>query len=153
MGESYRSAFTTAKLMTADVSAVAGQPIILGKYTVQAGEVIQLGYGDLNAQESAEGRIFIDIRDNGVSPGVVKEGLIRFTAYTPQGRPQRILGEFRTEQLRTDKTNRTLQIPFPGMPFGIGEDKYIAVEFVPDTTATISKTNTIILFDVTQYIV
>lgn len=154
MGEMYRSAFTTSKLMPVDVSCVAGQPIILGKYTISAGEMVQLGYGNLNAQESAEGRIFVDIRDNGVSPGLKKEGLVRFTVYSPQGRPLRILGEFRSEQLRTDATNRTLQIPFPSNSFpAVSEDKYIALEFVPDTTFTCSKTNTVILFDVSQYVV
>lgn len=152
--ETYRSAFTKDKLMTGDVVVTAGQYITLGQYQVMAGEMIQLGYGANDSQEGATGRVFADIRATGTAPGTQLEGILRFTVLSPQKRPLRILGEFRTETLRTDKTNRTLQVPFAsnGMPF-ISEDKYLVVEFVPDTSGTVGKANTTILFDITQAVV
>lgn len=153
--ETYRSAFTKDKLaIGTTTSVVAGQSIQLGKYQVQAGEMIQLGYGANDSQEGASGRIYIDIKDNGTAPGTNVEGVVRFTVYSPQMRPIRILAEFRTETLRTDKTNRTLQVPFAsnGMPF-VSEDKYLIMEFVPDTNATVGKVNSTVLFDVTQAVI
>lgn len=152
--ETYRSAFTKDKLMTGDVAVVAGQYVKIGEYIVQAGEMIQLGYGTNDSQEGASGRIYVDVKNNAVAPGANLEGIVRFTVLTPQRRPLRILGEFRTETLRTDKTNRTLQVPFPsnGMPF-VSEDKILVVEFVPDASGTVGKTNTTILFDITQAVI
>jgi hypothetical protein len=150
MGEQYRSAFTIPKFMSADVACTAGVFTKLGAYTIQAGELVSLGYGANESQEGSPGRVYFDIRDNGTSPGVVKDGVIRISVWSPQDRPLKVLAEFRTETLRTDKVNRTLQVPFPssGFPF-VTKDKKIVIEYKADTTATISATNSFIIMDVT----
>jgi hypothetical protein len=152
--ETYRSAFTKDKLMSGDTAVVTGSYQNIGEFKVEAGQMIQLGFGANDTQEGANGRIYVDLKDNAAAPGANVDGTIRFSVHSPQGRPLRVLGEYRTETLRTDKSNRTLQIPFAsnGMPF-VSEDKKLVVEFLPDGNTTIGKANSFIIFDVTEAVV
>lgn len=148
--EQYRSAFTKDKFMTGDVACTAGTFTKLGQYKVEAGELVSLGYGANESMEGSPGRLYIDLKDNAASPGANVEGIIRFSVWSPQDRPLRILYELHTSQVRTDKADRTKQIPFPssGFPF-VSEDRKIVIEFKPDTTVTVGKANSTIFMDVT----
>lgn len=153
VSETYRSAFTENKILK-DTSVTTGQFFVIGEYKVEAGEMIRLGYGANDTMEGANGRIYVDLRDNSAAPGVAIDGTIRFSVHTPQGRPVRVLAEYRTETLRSDLANRTLQIPFASnnFPF-ISEDKKLIVEFQPDANTTVGVANSKLLMDVTQAVV
>jgi hypothetical protein len=109
-----------------------------------------LGFGQQQGQQDAQGRIFVDIRDNTVSPGAVVPGVVRLTAYTPQDRPLVILAEFRVETLNQNTSDRTKQLPFPESIYQLSEDKKLVIEFKPDATATVSNTNTKMVIDITE---
>lgn len=148
--EEYRSAFTKDHLLSGDVAVVSGSYMKIGEFKVQAGEMYSLGYGQNESQEGSPGRIYMDLKDNSTAPGVNVNGILRFSVHTPQGRPIRTLAEFRTETLRTDVNNRTLQVPFPSAKFPyVSEDKKIVIEFLADADTTISKSNSTIVMDTT----
>ena len=148
----FRSALTIADFMASGstVSCTAGVYTILGKRQIQAGELLSLGYGQGAGQDTADGRIFVDIRDNSASPGVVIKGKARLTAYTPQMRPLVILGEYRIETLNQNSTDRTKQLAYPESVYQLSEDKYLVLEFMPDATSTVGANNSSAVVDITE---
>lgn len=146
----FRSALTTTDFMTGTVSCASGIFTRLGARTIQAGELLSLGFGSQSGQQDAQGRIFIDVRDNGTAPGAVVPGVVRISAYTPQDRPLVILSEFRVETLNQNTSDRTKQLPFPESIYQLSEDKKLVIEFKPDSTATVSDTNTKMVIDITE---
>jgi hypothetical protein len=146
----FRSALITSDFMTGTVSCTAGLFTRLGARTIQAGELMSLGYGSQSGQGDAQGRIFVDLRDNTASPGVQVAGTVRLTAYTPQDRPLVILAEFRTESLNQNNSDRTKLVPWPESIYQLSEDKKLVMEFKPDATVTVSNTNSKMVIDITE---
>lgn len=152
MGERYRSSFVKADLIdAATVAVTAGDTIKLGEYQVPVGENIILGFGQSAGQESAEGRIYIDLKDAETTPGNV-DGTLRITLYSPQNRPVAIVDEFRTETLRGSSTDRTKQVPYPERVYQITPYKKVVMEFISDADKTISKANSTVLIDITRVV-
>lgn len=150
-GEQYRSSFALSDFMAADVACPQNVFTRLGSYTVPAGMLVSLGYGANESQEGSPGRLYFDIRDNTASPGAVIDGIIRISVVSPQDRPIKTLCEFPTTVLRSDKTNRTLQVPFPasGFPF-VSKDRKISIELKnTGATKTVSLTNSYLSMDTT----
>lgn len=147
----YRSAMKEDDFLKADTGVSKGSFIKIGEYTVLAGELVRLGYGDNNTQNGAQGRIFADIKDNAVAPGANLDGTLRISVHSAQGQPLKVLAQYRTETLRTNISDRSLQIPFPNTAFPyVSRDKKIVLEFSPDVDGkTVGATNTTILFDIT----
>lgn len=149
MAERFRSAFTASDLIgSATVSLVAGAITRLGEYKVQAGELVTVGFASQDGQNNAVGRLFMELKDTTATP-VVLNGKVRMSVYSPQNRNLVILGEWRTETLSHGKTDRSLMTPLPENNIWVSEDKRIVLEFISDTTATLSKTNSTILMDTT----
>lgn len=147
MAEVFRSAMTEAHLInSATVSVIAGQFVTVGKYKVEAGELITIGYGQQSGQNNAQGRIFMDFKDD-VDANI--QGLVRLSVYSPQDRPLVILGEWRSETLRSGATDRALKIPLPENFTWLSEDKQLFLELQADVGATLSKANSEILLDTT----
>jgi hypothetical protein len=146
----FRSALTTSDFMTGTVACTQGLFTRLGARTIQAGELLSLGFGTQSGQQDAQGRIFVDVRDNTASPGAIVPGVVRLTVYTPQDRPLVILAEFRVETLNQNSADRTKQLPFPESIYQLSEDKKLVIEFKPDATATVSNTNTKMVIDITE---
>jgi hypothetical protein len=147
----FRSAFNKASFgLTADVSCPAGIFTRIGKYEVQAGEIVTIGYGQNSGQESAEGRIYVDLED--ATPALIP-GTLRISIYSPQDRPLAIIGEYRSETLSTGEDDRTKQVPLPESGLYASEDKKIVLEFKADAAATLKAANTTILMDTTEGVV
>ena len=150
MAEIFRSAFTKADLIKADSTVcVAGNPTIVGEYVVPAGEMVKIGYGTLEGQESATGRIFVDLQ---LAAGTPADGLVRISAFSPQNRPKEIMREYRTEVIRQSETDRTKQVPFAEHDLFVSEDKKIVLEFIADSTVTVDKTKSKVLMDITKQV-
>lgn len=147
---SNRTAFKETDFLSGDVAVVNGSFIKIGEYQVKAGELKMLGYGDNESQAAAPGRIYVDMKD---TANAAMDGVIRFAVHHPSGQPLRTLAEYRTEALRTNLSDRTLQIPFPSNNVMVSEDKKIVIEFNPDADGTVSKTNTKMLMDATEDLV
>lgn len=148
----FRSALTTSDFMSSGstVACTAGLFTRLGARTIQAGELLSPGFGNQSGQQDAQGRIFIDLRDNGTTPGAQVAGKVRLTVYTPQDRPLVILYEFRTETLNQNNNDRTKLLSFPESLYQISEDKKLVLEFCPDSTVTVGATNTKMVIDITE---
>jgi hypothetical protein len=149
MGETYRSALTESDLVSGDVALVVGQFVKLGERKIEAGELLAIGYGMQSGQNNAQGRIFMDLRDNAAAPGVEVNGTVRLQVHSPQNRPIKILGEWRTETLRSGETDRALMIPLPENFTWLSEDKKLVLELQADAAATLGKANSGILMDTT----
>jgi hypothetical protein len=147
MAERFRSAFTKADLITADTVLVAGSFMKVGEYKVQAGELVTIGYGQESGQESAQGRIYMDLK---TSASAVINGTVRLQVYSPQNRPLYILGEWRTETLSSGAGDRTKQVPLAEAMAWASEDKKIVFEFNSDTAVTLAKAQSTILMDTTE---
>jgi hypothetical protein len=150
--EVFTTAFTKEQLINADVAVLANQYNKIGEYKVEAGETITIGQG-AGGYDSAIGRIFADLRDNAVTPGVKMTGKLRFSIWSPQDRPLWIIKEFHTSALDTSATDRTKQTPLNEGMDVLTEDKKLVIEFRPDVAGTLSKANTTIIMDVTQGVV
>lgn len=152
MAERFRSALTQNDLVSAaTVAVVTGQYNKIGERVIQAGELLCPGYAEQSGQENSQGRLFMDFRDNGASPGLLINGTIRLAIYSPQNRLLKIVGEWRTETLRAGAGDRTKQIPFPiDNGAWASEDKKFVLEYMPDAAQTVGKVNTQIIFDTTE---
>lgn len=145
----YRSAFTEADLIEGNVSVVTGSFIKLGEYKVEAGERIATGYGGHTGQDQAEGRIHLDLETDVADTKI--NGVVRLMAVSPQDHPLEVLSEFRSETLRTNINDRSLQIAFPEHSSMLSEDIKLGLYFKPDTNGTVSQTNTDLIMDITRY--
>jgi hypothetical protein len=127
------------------------QYVELGRFTVQAGTALALGYGAMEGQDSAAGRLYMDFRDNAANPGAVVNGTIRIDTHNAQDRPTGTIFEARTEALRTSATDRTQQLPFPWINAVGTEDVAFVLKFKGDAAVTLGQANTVILCDATNY--
>lgn len=151
--EQYRSSMSEQELIgSATVSVLANQPVKLGEYKVQAGEMIMLGYETKSGLDDAVGRFYASIKDTTATPVELK-GKLRLSVFSPQDRPIQILAEFDTDIVNDNPTDRTKQTPFPANGIFLSEDKKLVLEFISRTTATVSKANSVMLFDTTQAVV
>lgn len=150
LDSNWRTAMRLQDFMTGDVSVVTGQYNKLGEYVVKAGERLALGWGDFHGQQDADGRIYADFKDNSASPGASIEGQVQLAIYDPNDHPLVILDEFRTEQLRTNSSDRTKQMPFPIQTVGATRDKKVVLYFKPDVAGTVGLANSSLLMDITK---
>lgn len=147
MAERFRSALTKNDLIAADTVLTAGTFVKLGERKVEAGELLAVGYGAETGQESAQGRVFMDMK---TAASAAISGTLRLQVYSPQNRPLVILGEWRTETISTGSGDRTKQIPLPESMYWVSEDKKIVLEFNADAAATVAKAQSTILIDTTE---
>ena len=149
--EPRRSVLTKDSLNVTDTAVEAGRFTEIGCYTVSAGMAVEVGFGFQTAQDEAQGRIFIDIKDNSVAPGADINGLVRIELLDAQKRPLKTLFESRTELLRQGAGDRTKQISLAETDAIARENKHIVVQVMPDANATVGAANSTILIDATNY--
>lgn len=147
----FRSALTKNDLISsATLALTAGQFVRVGERVIQAGEAVSLGFGEQSGQESAQGRIFMDLKDTAATPALIP-GTIRLAVYSPKNRLIAIIAEFRSETLSTGAGDRTKQVPFPEDMYQVTEDRKIVLEFAADDAGkTLSKANSTINLDTTE---
>jgi hypothetical protein len=134
-------------LLAEDVACPVGKYTYMGAYTVKAGEVIFPGYGAAQNLDDAVGRIYMKFQKAG--PTEVK-GEVQLAILSPQDIPLYVYGTWRTEDLNTDASNKTLQLPFPKSDIGLSKDKKLALYFKSDTADTIDVSICTILMDITR---
>jgi hypothetical protein len=137
----YKSILRKGDLISAaTVAVVAGEAKVLGKYQVKAKEIVEPGVGLNGAQSDALGRLYMKIMDNAGTPAEVT-GVLRLSVWTPQNRQVLIIDEWPTEDVSQNPTDRTKQFPFPETGVEVTEDMQLVLEFIADTSATVSKAN------------
>lgn len=150
MANKFSSAFTEDTLINGTPTTIADSYVMLGQYKVQAGEGIVVGKGDYDGQANAQGRIYCDLKD---SADANVEGMVQLIAYTPQDHPIEVMGEWRTETLRTNLNDRSLQIPLPAMKGqGLKEDRRLKLMFKADENGDVSQANSTLLMDITKHL-
>jgi hypothetical protein len=154
--QSFQHTLTIAIVMDAATKAVSNNAYTkLGEWVVPAQNSYGMGFGEQSGQQNARGRLFVDIKDNGVAPGVNVEGVLRIMAIdandSPIGPNGGVVGEWRTETLRSSSGDRTLQLPFPEHGLFLTEDNKFIFEFKADAAAaTLGQANSKALIDVTK---
>lgn len=102
-----------ARLGLAAVTGVVGQWIQFAQLICPAGLAFGLGFDDLRSLEAALGRIHIDLQT--VAPAAI-DGTIRIQILDPQGTPQGVFYQQRSESLRISPTALAGRLPFPEIP-------------------------------------
>jgi len=144
----YRSTFVNADLIGgATVVCPLGQFTRIGEYKVLSGDLIALGYSDLDDQCGAVGRIYCIMQ---TAPATPCEGTIRLSLMSSADRQLSIEFECRTEILKENPTDRTKQLPFEVSETWLGIDKRFEFSFCPDANVTITKADSIIRVDITK---
>jgi hypothetical protein len=151
VGNPFRTTLGIGDFMVADVPVVTNQFVELGRYTVQAGVALALGYGSMEGQDSANGRLYLDLRNNAASPGVVLNGKLRLDIHNAQDRVQATIWEGRTERIRTSATDPRQQLPMPWINAITTEDVSFVLKFRADAAGTVGKANTVLSLDATIY--
>jgi len=148
MAGTYRSNLTKADLIaTATVVCTAGQFTRLGEYRVLAGDLVAMGFGECECQDSAIGRLYAIMN---TAPATPTDGVIRISTMTANDRPYSIVFEARTEITSMSVALRNGQLPMPMDQLWLSQDKRFELSFNPDTTSTITKADSIVLVDVTK---
>jgi len=147
VGRFFATTLTRVELVPANVTVSAGVAARLGTFVVPLGMMFAWGRGSDLGLEDTEGRILIDVRDAGVAPGLVLNGLLRLVANNPLGQEAHVYWEGRTEQCRLGATilrdRMILPAQDPVVPAGFS----LSIVFVPDTGGVVGSANTVVLVD------
>lgn len=148
----YRSALSSLKL-TWNGAALAANGLYqeFARFTIPQGVAWQLGFGAVSTQDGADGRFFMDLRDDTAAPGVEQNGFLRISVFNTQDRQVSTLWESRTESLRSSETDRRQQIPVSEVGPVLTQNYAFVFQLKPDAAFTPGSTNTIILLDMTEY--
>ncbi len=121
----------------------------IGRYQVPEGVGVALGWGQHSAQDTATGRIYLNLQN--ATPANI-DGVIRIEVHNPQDRSQFVAFEMRTDQLRTSASDRRQQVPFPAMSQTlIPPYWYFVMYFKADVAATPSAANTTMLMSAAEF--
>lgn len=134
--------------VTGDVLCTAGQWVEIGRLIMTAGEALSLGYDNFGGMANAAGRILFD--PNTSVPAAIPCKL-RVDVETPKKRVERTLFEGRSTRLKLGATDPSIRVPLPLIDVAIGEDWYLVLRVLVDTTATMAKATTVIEIDCTSY--
>ena len=146
-----RDQLSELDLLDETKTVTKGDAVILGYFEVPKGMSYELGFGSLEGQHSAEGRIFAEIKDD--ADEEVKGDII-FQALSPQKQHRADIDTFRTTATNTDLQDRRKQLPLSRYAGKVTESAYVAIAFRADGdsgTETISRDNSEILIDMTKY--
>lgn len=145
----YRSTLNNAQLITADTLCTAGTFTQLGEYQVLPGDLIALGYSDLDDQSGAVGRIYAKFVTTTAGNAEIP-GTYRLSLMSEADRQLSIEFECRTEISNNNLTDRTKQLPFEVSTTWLSNFKRFQLSFNPDTTDTVKKSLTVVLVDITK---
>ena len=157
MGNTYRSNLIMTDIMQEDtVSLIQGEWTKIGEVVVKADELIGMGYGGNSAQNMAEGRIFLDLKDNSSTPAVIK-GDFRIMLQSSQDIPigtKPVWFEVNLDILRSGSSDRNGQIPFYFENLMLSKDKKFTFWVkCSESGKTLSKANSTALIDITKQLV
>ena len=146
----FRKTLKRPAFFTSDIDVNAGEYQKLGEFVVPAQEQYRFGAGAAE-YEANQGYLFIDIQDaSGPNP---VQGTVRLQQRDAQERNIVTVFEEDTEVLRSSKTDRTQKQALPeqrNYP-RVGRDSKLVVAINPDSTLTVSASDTEMLIPVTVY--
>lgn len=157
-GYLYRGTLNTADVINAaTVALVKEQYVDLGKKVVAADELIGMGYGGNNEQGEAQGRIFVELKDNSGTP-VAIDGMFRIIMTSSQQIPvgeKPVIIDVDLAALKQGGADRTKQIPFPFTNVMLSKDKefHFQVKNTAASAQTVALANSSVLIDITRQLV
>lgn len=158
MSNLYRSTLNTADVIgAATVTLVKDTYVKIGQTVVKADERIGMGFGGADAQDTANGRIFCDFKDNSGTP-VAVQGMFRIEMESSQDMPigaQPIVIDVDINTINQGSSDRRAQIAFPFTNVLLSKDKKF-VYYIKNTAAsaqTLSQANSKCLIDITRQLV
>jgi hypothetical protein len=144
----YRSTLNQAQLISsATVACPAGTFTQLGEYQVVPGDMIALGYSDLDDQSGAVGRIYVNLQN--ATPAVIP-GTYRLALMSEADRQLSIEFECRMEISSTNPNDRTKQLPFEVSSTWLTNFKRFQLSFNPDVSSSVVLANSTVLVDITK---
>lgn len=158
MGALYRSTLNTGDVIgTSTVTLVKGQYVDIGVLKVKADEYVGMGYGEDTAQNTAQGRIFFEAKDNSGTP-VAIEGMFRIYMTSSQQLPvgeKPVVIDVDLAALAQGSGNRTQQIPLPFNNVMLSKDKEFHFQIMNTAASaqTLSLANSKALIDITRQLV
>lgn len=126
---------TALETTSNEITCTAGIWTVVGRYKVGAQNLVRVGYGS-PAFPDNQGYMYFAFYDDTATNSVLEEGKIRIVQRDSEGVISRVIGEWRTNELRGDVNDRKQKIALPEQvrfPF-VGEDSYIELQFKADAT-------------------
>lgn len=145
----FRTALTLTDFTSADTALVQSKFVEVGRFVVPAGVGYSLGYGQANGQDSAQGRIYGELKDTGAA---AVAGVFRIALLDAKEQPIRTLFEARCESLTTSATDRQQQMPLAEHEAVAVEDRIIALYIkCADAAKTLDVSASTLRIDMTEY--
>lgn len=144
----HRSGFNAGKFTFLAQALTTTTYTEVARITVPVGIAYAIGYGDLQGQDNAVGRVYMATE---TSTSAEIKGAIRIDLHDTQDRVVKTLFEARTEELHTTLSDRRQQIPFPSIKDVATQNMSIVVKMKADTALTPSGANCTWFMDVTEF--
>lgn len=142
--------FTQAELIGAATKAVtAAEYVEIASITIQQGEEIAFGWGLYGTQQDATGRAFANLYDTTATP-VQLNGKLRIQVTDMNDNLVYYVGEWDLTKLRVGSADVRQRKAFPLQKQGAGFGRKIKVFFKSTTTATLSRANSTMEFDIAK---
>jgi hypothetical protein len=139
---------TTSDFSNLTTSVTAGTYTRVFEKQVPAQQYLAWGTGAIQGGVDNRGILFIDIKDS--TPSTIA-GKVRLSVSDANYLNEKVIMEERTERLNATQTDRTLAQFLAENQIKVGEDSRLIISFKPDTTSTISVSNTTLTTPVTTY--
>lgn len=139
------------------VTLVKGQYITIGEVVVAADERVGLGFSNYSGQDDADGRIFVELKDNSVTPAAI-EGKFRIIMMSSQNIPigdQPVVMDLDLTALAQGGSDRRAQIAFPFTNVLLTRDKKFVFQVLNTAASaqTVALANSKVLMDCTRQLV
>jgi hypothetical protein len=144
----FKTTKTKTSFAMADTVCTAAIWQEIGRLQIQAGEGLSVGYDNFGGMANASGRILFNPE---TAAGVAIPSMLRIDVETPKKRVERTLFEGRSERLLLGAADPSIQEPLPFIDVTIGEDWYLVLRLLVDTTATMAVATTDLSMDCTSW--
>ena len=129
----------------------------IGEVIVKADQYIGLGYGGVDTQDSAMGRLYVDLKDNSNTP-VAIEGQFRIEIYSSNDMPlggKPVLIDYDLATTALGATVRSERLPMMFNNIMLSEDKKFVfkVKNTASSAQTLSRANSKVEIDITKQLV
>lgn len=151
----YRGNLRAADVISAaTVALTQGEYTKIGEVTVEADQLIGMGYGAGEDQDNAAGRIYVDLKD---STDAAINGKFRIQMMSSQDMPisaKPVILDVDLAVLASGSDSRDAQIPWPFQNIFLSKDKkFVFYVKCDDASKTLTKANCTVNIDITQQLV
>lgn len=147
-GRTYADTLNTADFFTADVALTKDAWIELGRKTLTPGEAYDYGQGSYGGQDSATGRLYVNLQ---TAADAAITGKIRLNILDENDNLVETVAEFDLGDLATSATDRRQQRPFPRIAAAAIPYFKLQLQVKADATATAAVAKSVLKMNMTRY--